>query len=118
MRDVEEAAEKGHERAKLALEMYAYRVKKYIGAYTAAMGGVDLIIFTGGIGENDFDTRSRSMEGLGFMGIDFDFEKNKGLGSHETVLTHPGSKVTVMIMPTNEELVIAMDTHSIVTDQK
>ncbi|HTX89267.1 MAG TPA: acetate kinase [Bacteroidales bacterium] len=118
MRDVEEAAGKGHERAELALDMYAYRVKKYIGAYTAAMGGVDLIVFTGGIGENDFDTRRRSMEGMEFMGIDFDFDRNKGLRSQEVVLTRPGSKVTVMVMPTNEELVIAMDTHHIVTGQK
>ncbi len=118
MRDVEEAAAKGHERAQLALEMYAYRVKKYIGAYAAAMGGVDLIVYTGGIGENDFDTRARSMEGLGFMGIDFDFEKNKGVRSSEMILTRPGSPVTVMVMPTNEELVIAMDTHAIVSNLK
>jgi acetate kinase len=117
MRDVEQAAEKGNERAKLALEMYAYRVRKYIGAYAAAMGGVDLIIFTGGIGENDFETRRRAIEGLEFIGVDFDPERNKVKGK-EMILTRPGSKVVAMVMPTNEELVIAMDTYNIVTNSQ
>ena len=116
MRDVEYAAGNNNERAKLALDMYAYRVKKFIGSYAAAMGGVDLIVFTGGIGENDFDTRRRSLEGLGFMGIDFDRERNAEVKGKEMILTKPGSKVIVMVMPTNEELVIAMDTYSIVTN--
>jgi acetate kinase len=115
MRDVEHAAENNNERAKLALDMYAYRVKKFIGAYAAALGGVDLIVFTGGIGENDYETRKRSLEGLGFLGIDFDRERNFELRGKESIITKPGSKVIVMVMPTNEELVIAMDTHSIVT---
>ena len=118
MRDVEEAAAKGHVRAQLALDMYAYSVKKYIGAYAAAMGGVDLVVFTGGIGENDRDTRRRSLEGLGFMGIDFDVEKNNLARAQEMVITHPGSPVTVMVMPTNEELVIAGDTYTIVTKKE
>jgi acetate kinase len=116
MRDVEYAAEHNNERAKLALEMYAYRVKKFIGAYAAAMGGVDLIVFTGGIGENDCDTRKRSLEGLEFLGIEFDRELNHDQRGKEVILTRPGSKVIAMVMPTNEELVIAMDTYSIVTN--
>lgn len=115
MRDVEYAAEQNNERAKLALEMYAYRVKKFIGAYAAAMGGVDLIVFTGGIGENDYDTRRRCLEGLEFLGIGFDRDLNFEQRSKEVVLTRPDSKVIVIVMPTNEELVIAMDTYSIVT---
>jgi acetate kinase len=115
MRDVEQAAEKGNKRAELALQMYAYRVKKYIGAYAAAMGGVDLIVFTGGIGENDINTRHRILEGMEFLGILFDPERNSTRG-REAILTHPGSPVITMVMPTNEELVIAVDTYNIVTN--
>ena len=114
MRDVEMAAEQGIERAQLALDMYAYRVRKYIGAYIAAMGGVDLIIFTGGIGENDFDTRKRILQNLEFIGIEFDPDRNEGIRGKEAILTRPGSKVVAMVMPTNEELVIAIDTFNIV----
>jgi acetate kinase len=114
MRDVEKAAAEGVTRAQLALEMYAYRVKKYIGAYAAAMSGVDLIIMTGGIGENDFDTRSRILDGLGFLGVEFDHERNDNIRGREAILTKPGSPVTAMVMPTNEELVIAVDTYNIV----
>jgi len=98
MRDVELAAEKHHERAEVA---YAYRVKKYIGAYAAAMGGVDIIVFTGGIGENDSVTRANVIEGLEFLGVDFDFDLNKGLRGKETILSKP--------------VMIARDTYSIVT---
>lgn len=115
MRDIELAAEQGNHRAEVAYKMYAYRVKKYVGAYAAAMGGVDIIIFTGGIGENDSITRANVMEGLEFLGCDFDFEKNKGLRGKEVVLTKSGSKVTVMVVPTNEEMMIAKDTYEIVT---
>jgi acetate kinase len=114
MRDVEQAAEQGIYRAQLALDMYAYRVKKYIGAYVAAMGGVDLVIMTGGIGENDTATRERILKNLDFMGLDFDPERNEGIRGREAILTRPGSKVTAMVMPTNEELVIAADTFNIV----
>jgi len=117
MRDVEQAAGNGNIRAQLSLDMYAYRVKKYIGAYAAAMSGVDLIIFAGGIGENDVDTRSRIMEGLGFLGVDFDNERNNVRGK-EAILTRPGSRVVSMVMPTNEELVIAIDTYNIVTNSE
>jgi acetate kinase len=116
MRDVESAADKGNERAKLALEMFAYRVKKYIGAYAAAMGGLDLLIFTGGIGENDQETRRKILEGLEFLGIEFDHDRNTQSKGKELIVTRPGSKVIAMVMPTNEELVIATDTYNIVTN--
>ena len=115
MRDLETASEEGHERAAVALKMYQYRVKKYIGAYAAAMGGVDVIIFTGGVGENDFNTRKEVMTNMEWMGIDFDFELNHGLKGKEVTVTKPGSRVQVMVVPTNEELVIANDTYDIVT---
>jgi acetate kinase len=116
MRDVEIAAHNGNERAQLALDMYAYRVKKYIGAYTAAMGGVDIIVMTGGIGENDHETRKKILEGLEFLGVDFDSSRNEEVKGREVILTRPGSKVIAMVMPTNEELVIAMDTYNIVNN--
>ena len=114
MRDVELAAEEGNHRAEVAYKMYAYRVKKYIGAYAAAMGGVDTIVFTGGIGENDSVTRANVMEGLEFLGVDFDFEKNNGVRGKEMILSKPDSKVKVLIVPTNEEMMIAKDTYEIV----
>ena len=117
MRDVEQAAANGNQRAQLSLDMYAYRVKKYIGAYAAAMNGVDLIIMAGGIGENDVDTRQRILEGLGFLGVDFDPGRNQ-LRGKEAILTRPGSRVVSMVMPTNEELVIAIDTYNIVTNSE
>jgi acetate kinase len=114
MRDVEMAAAQGVERAQLALEMYAYRVKKYIGSYAAAMGGVDLIVFTGGIGENDCDTRKRILENMEFLGVEFDPDRNEGIRGREAILSRPGSKVLAMVMPTNEELVIAINTYNII----
>jgi acetate kinase len=114
MRDIEEAAEKGNERAKIALEMFDYRVRKYIGAYAAAMGGVDLVIFTGGIGENADITREGICKELGFLGIDFDFKKNIGLRGIDALITKENSKVKVMVVTTNEEFVIATDTYNIV----
>ncbi|MBK6345264.1 MAG: acetate kinase [Bacteroidales bacterium] len=118
MRDVELAAEQGNKRAKVTLEMYYYRIRKYIGAYTAAMGGVDLIIFTGGVGENDSVTRYLTTKDMEYMGLEFDQEKNKGLRGKEAVISRENSKVTVMVVPTNEELVIALDTYEIVTTLK
>lgn len=114
MRDLHNAAEQGNKRAKLALDMYAYRVKKYIGAYAAAMGGVDIIVFTGGIGENDFLIREWSCEGLEYMGVEFDKKANDGVKGKDIVLSKPGSKVKVIAVSTNEELVIATDTLEIV----
>ena len=110
-RDLEEAEAKGDKRAKLTLEMFRYGLLKQIGAYSAAMGGVDLIVFTGGIGENDPDTRAYIAEKLGYLGVDFDFELNRG---KTTLLTKKGSKVKVAIVATNEELVIASDTMKLV----
>ena len=114
MRDIEIAADAGNHRAKLALEMYAYRAKKYIGAYAAALGGVDLIIFTGGIGENDPETRKRILNGLEFMGVRTN-PKNAGIRGKETLLSTNDSKVAVMVVPTDEELMIARDTFEIVS---
>ena len=114
MREVESAAEEGDERAVLALKMYEYRVKKYIGAYAAAMGGVDLLIFTGGIGENAYDTRENICRDLEYMGLEFDKQINNGVRSKELVISKKGSRVTVMVVPTNEEYVIASETREIV----
>ncbi len=113
MRDLHAAMEKGNKRAELALRMYAYRVKKYMGAYAAALGGVDLIIFTGGIGENDMLIREWSCEGLEYMGVQFDKNKNKVSGE-DAIISADHSKVKVMAVTTNEELVIATDTVNIV----
>lgn len=112
MRDIETAAEEGDKNCALALDMFAYRVKKYIGAYAAAMGGVDLIIFTGGIGENDKASRGRIMQNMEFLGIDFDFDLNANSRGTK-MLSKENSKVKVMVVETNEELVIAQDTFSL-----
>ena len=110
MRDLENATKEGNEKATLALDMFVYRVKKYIGAYTAAMDGVDLIIMTGGIGENSTYTRERVFTGMKYLGIKFNSEINSGLRGRDEVISMPDSKVTIMTIATNEELVIAMDT--------
>ena len=114
MREIESAAAEGDERSDLALKMYNYRVRKYIGAYAAAMSGVDIVIFTGGIGENSSQTRENICKDLEFLGIEFDKQKNVGVHSKEMVISKKGSRVTVMIVPTNEELVIASETRDIV----
>lgn len=108
-RDIEEAAEKGNERAKLALEVYIHRVKKYIGAYAAIMNGVDAIVFTAGLGENSDIIRSDICKDMSFLGIELDEEKNHVRGK-ETDISTAGSKVRVLLIPTNEELMIARDT--------
>lgn len=113
MRDVETAAKEGNRRAQVALEMYAYRAKKYIGAYTAALGGVDIIVFTGGIGENDTQTRKKTLEGLEYLGIELNPEVENVRGK-ETILSTESSKVKVLVVPTDEELMIANDTYEIV----
>lgn len=115
MRDLEQAAAEGHERAKLALDMFTYRVIHYIGAYAAVMGGVDLILFTGGIGENGFDVRRDVCENLEFLGVDFDVELNDKKRGIDLELTKPGSKTKVVVVTTDEELVIAQDTQKIVS---
>lgn len=113
MRDIEKAVVEGNERAIMALNMYEYRITKYIGAYTAALGGVDVIVFTGGVGENQTGTRERICKQLAFLGIEFDVEKNKTRGE-EIELSTPNSKVRVVVIPTDEEYMIARDTEAIV----
>ncbi len=109
MREIEEAAEEGNERARVALEIYDYRVKKYIGSYMAGMGGLDMLIFTGGIGENADTTRRGVAGDLEALGIKIDPEKNDGFRG-EGVISTDDSPVTVIVVPTNEELMIALDT--------
>ena len=110
MREIDAACEEGNERAKLAIEMYNYRIRKYIGAYAAAMDGCDIIVFTAGVGENQASMREKVCEGLSFMGVKIDVEKNSGIHGEEAVISTPDSKVTVVVIPTDEELMIATDT--------
>ncbi|MBQ7421725.1 MAG: acetate kinase [Prevotella sp.] len=118
MRDVESAAKDGNERAQLALKMYFYRIKKYIGAYAAAMGGVDTIVFTAGVGENQTGMREESCEGLEFLGIKIDKEKNAQIRGKEAEISTSDSKVKVFVVPTDEEIVIARDTMELVLANK
>lgn len=112
MRELEAAVAAGNPKAILAEKMYFYRIKKYIGAYAAALGGVDIILFTGGVGENQANCRSEVREGLEFMGVKIDLEKNKVRGE-EAIISADDSKVTVAVIPTDEELMIASDTLAI-----
>lgn len=114
MREVDAAAKEGNQRAILANTMYAYRIKKYIGAYAAAMGGVDVIAFAGGVGENQGSIREAALEGLEFIGVELDKELNAKMRGEECVLSTPESKVKVLLIPTDEELMIASDTYDIV----
>lgn len=118
MRDVENAAQEGNKRAKLALEMYDYRIKKYIGAYAAALGGVDAIVFTAGVGENQTGTREQACAGLEFLGIKIDKAKNATIHGEEAIISTPDSKVKVVVVPTDEEIVIARDTKELVEKAK
>ena len=113
MRDIEEAAKNGNERAQLALRMYNYRIKKYIGSYAAAMGGVDVIVWTAGVGENQISTRMEACSGLEFLGVKMDAEANNCRGE-EKLISAPDSKVQVWVVPTDEEIVIARDTMELV----
>ena len=112
-RDLEAAAAQGDQRAQLALDAFCYSVKKYIGSYAAAMGGVDAIIFTAGVGENGPDTRAAAVSGLEYMGVKLDAEKNNTRGK-EVDVAADDSKVRVLVIPTNEELMIAVDTAALV----
>lgn len=114
MREIEAAVNAGDERAKLALDMYEQRIIKYIGAYAAEMGGVDIIVFTGGVGENQTGLRANVCAPLGFMGVTLDKDINAKTRGTETVISTPESKVTVVVVPTDEELMIARDTEKIV----
>ena len=114
MRDLEIAAAEGNEKAILALNMYAYKVKKFIGSYLAVLNGLDLLVFTGGVGENDHKMRAMICSDMEKLGIDFDFRANDGVKGKDMVISKPGSKVTVMCITTDEEFVIASDTRYIV----
>lgn len=114
MREINAAMDEGNDRARLGMEMYGYRIRKYIGSYSAAMGGIDILIFTGGIGENDYLVRKYATDGLEYLGIELDHAKNNGLRKTETHIHSENSRVKVVITPTNEELVIAKDTMEIV----
>jgi acetate kinase len=115
MREIQAAREAGDERAKLAQDMYFYRIRKYIGSYAAAMGGVDIILFTGGVGENNHFCRAVACEGLEFMGVSLDLAKNKEVFGEEAIISTPDSRVTVCVIPTDEELMIASDTYEIIS---
>lgn len=114
MRDVENGVKEGNERAKLALDMYNYRIKKYIGAYAAAMGGVDTIVFTAGVGEHQWDVRYNALKDLEFLGIEVDYDKNKANFGVEEIISTPNSRVKVVVVPTDEELLIASDTLALI----
>ncbi|MBM7623815.1 acetate/propionate family kinase [Sporohalobacter salinus] len=113
-RDLEEAAQEGNERAKVAIDVFCQRVKKYIGSYSAALGGVDVVVFTAGIGENGIEIRENILDGLEFLGIKVDSKKNNIRGK-EGIITTDNSDNIAMVIPTNEELVIARDTKRLVT---
>lgn len=116
MRDAQSKADAGDERCRMALEMYSYRVKKYIGSYAAAMGGADIIVFSGGIGENNTQVRRNVCSGLEYMGVDFDEKINASTRGEIKLVTKHDSRTKVIIVPTNEELVIARDTLRLITN--
>ena len=113
MREIEDAIRKGNERAILAMNMYNYRIKKYIGSFTAVLGGLDILVFTGGVGENSDTMRRAVCKDMEYMGIELDDELNNSIRSKEAVISKPTSKVKVVVIPTDEELTIAQDTSEI-----
>lgn len=112
-RDILAGIAAGNDKARLAKEMYTYRIKKYIGAYAASMGGVDIILFTGGAGENQWEVREGATNGLEYMGVKMDVTKNRSCRATEAILSADDSKVTVCCIPTDEELMIALDTQAL-----
>jgi len=118
MREIEAAVADGDRRAILALNVYNYRIKKYIGAYAAAMGGCDILVFTGGVGENQWRTRKVVCENMEYMGMEIDMDKNDGMRGEEMIISTPDSKVTIMVVPTDEELTIACDTLEILQNKE
>lgn len=110
MREIGAAIEAGNERCKIALDMYTYRIKKYIGSYAAAMGGVDIVVFTAGVGEHQWDVREAACSDMEFLGIKLDIEKNRSINGEEAIISTSDSPVTVCVIPTDEELLIARDT--------
>ena len=115
MREIEDGYFNGNERAVLAMDMYNYRIKKFVGAYTAALGGLDILVFTGGVGENQALTREYVCKNMEYMGIELDEELNNSVRAKEIVISKPTSKVKVLIIPTDEELTIAQDTLEILS---
>ncbi|MGL4410964.1 MAG: acetate/propionate family kinase [Bacteroidales bacterium] len=113
MRDIFDAIAQGNERAAMTLELYDYRIIKYIGAYAAALNGVDAIIFTGGVGENQWESRAEICKALEYLGVEFDEQKNHKLRGQEAIITKPTSRVKVAVVPTDEEMMIAEDTKMI-----
>ena len=118
MREIVEAMEDGDKNAKLAFDMYTYRLRKYIGAYAAAMNGLDVLVFTAGVGENSTHVRAAACEGLTFLGLELDYERNAVRSRQTRRISTDNSRITVLVVPTNEELLIARDTFSIVQDCK
>jgi len=118
MREIIESAEEGHATAKIAFDIYCYRLRKYIAAYTAALGGLDALIFTAGVGENSALVREASVQGLGFMGVEIDADKNRKAVGKEMDISTGSAKVKTLVIPTNEELVIARDTERIVKESQ
>jgi acetate kinase len=118
MRDILSSADSGNELSKLALEIYCYRIRKYIGAYSAAMGGLDCLVFTAGVGENSPRVRELCCQDLGYLGIDFDPARNDEAVKKESLISKDNSRVAVLAIPTNEELIIAEDTYKIVCKDK
>ena len=114
LRDVDKAASEGNERAKLAIEAYVHRIVKYIGAYAAAMNGVDAIVFTAGVGENSVPIRENVCKSLGYLGVELDKKKNENVSGDTAIISSDDSKVKVIVLPTNEELAIARETVKLV----
>ncbi len=117
MRDILAAAARGDERARLALDIYCYRLKKYVGAYAAALGGLDILVFTAGVGENSPDIRAQVCDGLGFLGVALDNQANRNTQGVRADISAPGSAVRVLVVPTDEERVIADETVAVVTGE-
>ena len=115
-RDILKGISEGNDRARLAKEMYTYRIKKYIGQYAAAMGGVDVLLFTGGAGENQWEVREGATKDMEFLGIEIDTEKNHACRATEAIISKDNSRVAVCVIPTDEELMIALDTQALVTE--
>lgn len=114
MREIQAAMKEGNQKAKLAFDMFEYRIKKYVGSYAAALGGVDILLFTGGIGENHSISRETICKDMEFMGIELDYDKNNEIHGEEAIISTPSSRVKVMVVPTDEEFMIASDTMEIV----
>ena len=118
MRDIESAINAGNKQAFQIQNMYNYRIKKYVGAYSAVLGGMDLLIFTGGVGENQWRMRQSVCQDMEYLGLIFDEEKNKNERGREIILSKPESKVTVMVVPTDEEYMIALDTRAVLMQNR